>query len=40
MALLAWLDNLGSSFKSGAKTPRTVADVADAVSAPSNGQGL
>ncbi|OAQ79048.1 glutamyl-tRNA synthetase [Purpureocillium lilacinum] len=31
MALLAWLANLGSSFKSGAKTPRTVADVADAL---------
>ncbi|PNY26718.1 glutamate-tRNA ligase, mitochondrial [Tolypocladium capitatum] len=32
MALLAWLANLGSSFKSDAKTPRTVDDVADAVS--------
>ncbi|POR33011.1 Putative glutamate--tRNA ligase, mitochondrial [Tolypocladium paradoxum] len=31
MALLAWLANLGSSFKSDAKTPRTVDDVADAL---------
>ena len=32
MALLAWLANLGSSFKSGAKAPRSVEDVAEAVS--------
>jgi hypothetical protein len=34
MALLAWLANLGSSFKSGAKAPRSVEDVAEAVSYP------
>lgn len=31
MSLLAWLSNLGSSFSSGAKPPRTVEEVADAV---------
>lgn len=31
MALLAWLANLGSSFKSNVKPPRNVEDVADAV---------
>lgn len=31
MSLLAWLANLGSSFASGAKPPRTVEDVADAL---------
>ena len=32
MALLAWLANLGSSFKSDTKPPRLIADVADSVS--------
>lgn len=31
MALLAWLANLGSSFKRNAQPPRTVDDVANAV---------
>ncbi|UNI17259.1 Glutamate--tRNA ligase [Purpureocillium takamizusanense] len=31
MALLAWLANLGSSFKPSAKTPRTVNDIANAL---------
>lgn len=32
MALLAWLANLGSSFKSGIGPPRTISDIANAVS--------
>lgn len=32
MALLAWLANLGSSFKRDVKPPRTVEDVANSVS--------
>ncbi|KAM4062297.1 tRNA synthetases class I (E and q), catalytic domain-containing protein [Hirsutella rhossiliensis] len=31
MAFLSWLANLGSSFKSNAKTPRTLDDVVDAL---------
>ncbi|KAK2612200.1 Glutamate--tRNA ligase mitochondrial [Conoideocrella luteorostrata] len=31
MALLSWLANLGSSFKSNIKAPRTIAAIADAV---------
>lgn len=33
MALLAWLANLGSSFKRDVQPPRTVEDVANSVSA-------
>ncbi|ODA77107.1 hypothetical protein RJ55_07625 [Drechmeria coniospora] len=31
IALLAWLSNLGCSFKSGAQTPRTLGEIADAL---------
>lgn len=34
MAFLSWLANLGSSFKSNSKPPRTLDDVVDAVSDP------
>lgn len=31
MAMLSWLANLGSSFASNAKPPRTISDIADTV---------
>ncbi|OAQ66707.1 glutamyl-tRNA synthetase [Pochonia chlamydosporia 170] len=31
MALLSWLANLGSSFKSNTRPPRTISDIADAL---------
>jgi glutamyl-tRNA synthetase len=31
MALLSWLANLGSSFKSNVRPPRTVSDISNAV---------